>query len=60
MTVFIACYVCGKHVVERNLPEGKVLPPSEVVTWHERMVGHLKREHVKSPSKRSKKPTEEQ
>jgi len=45
--LFIRCHICGTTVMTEKVPVDATLPPWKVIRWHERMISHIRRAHLR-------------
>ena len=46
-TLFMTCHICERVIVSETFEDGHKLAPSKAIRWHERVISHLRREHVR-------------
>ena len=46
-TLSMSCHICGKQIATKRVEHDEVLKPSEAIRWHERVIAHIRKVHVK-------------
>lgn len=46
-TLFMSCHICGETVVSTEVDHNRILPAHKVISWHERLIAHVQKNHLR-------------